>query len=77
MVRRFDALKKSGRSGELLEFFGNDNPKCPHCGVTSRIDDNEWYELYEEGMHEVTCPDCDLDFSVSTSVSYSFTTENQ
>jgi hypothetical protein len=41
------------------------------------VDRNEWWKLYEEGEHEVTCPHCDEDFSVSTRVSYSFSTDNQ
>ena len=77
MSEHLEALKKSQEEGEWLEFFGNDNPKCPHCGADCEISQNDWYSLYEEGEHEVTCPDCDRDFIVSTSVSYTFTTEHQ
>lgn len=78
MTERLEALKKSqGDDGDCCEFWGNDEPKCPHCGANCPVSENEWYELYEEGEHEVTCPDCDMDFIVSTNVSFSFTTQDQ
>lgn len=58
-------------------YWGADIPKCPHCGEVCDVSDNEWWRLYEEGEHEVTCPHCDGDFTVSTSVSYSFSTDEQ
>lgn len=73
MTEKYKALRK----GEWLDFWGNENPKCPHCGVTSDVGDNEWYKLYEEGEHEVTCPSCDEDFIVSTHVVHSFSTDEQ
>lgn len=71
------ALKRCAGALERLDFFANKNPKCPHCGEECSVSDNEWWHLYEEGEHEVTCPACDEDFTVSTSVSYSFSTDNQ
>lgn len=74
---RFAALDKAKDVMDRLEFFLNNEPKCPHCGHDCNVSDNEWWELYEEGEHEVTCPSCDQDFTVSTSVSYSFSTDSQ
>jgi transposase-like protein len=71
----FAALKAEPASS--LEFWGNKKPRCPHCGESHSVSENEWWRLYEEGEHEVTCPDCDGDFTVSTSVTYSFSTEQQ
>ncbi len=68
---------KALREGDWLDFWGKDNPKCPHCGVESDVSENDWWHLYEEGEHEVTCPSCDEDFTVSTRVSYSFSTDEQ
>ena len=51
--------------------------KCPHCGEVCDVGANDWWRLYEEGEHEVSCPHCDGDFSVSTRVSYSFSTDEQ
>ncbi|MDQ5978809.1 MAG: hypothetical protein QG602_1783 [Verrucomicrobiota bacterium] len=77
MTDRFAALRNAGDALGRLEFFANDNPKCPHCGCECSVSHNEWWNLYEEGEHEVTCPSCDQDFTVSTRVSYSFSTDNQ
>lgn len=75
--KRFAALDAAGDAMGRLEFFDNKEPVCPHCGHECNVSDNEWWELYEEGEHEVTCPSCDQDFTVSTHVSYSFSTDSQ
>ena len=72
---RFEALK--AEPGGSLEFWGNDEPKCPHCGKSIDVSDNDLWSIYQEGEHEVTCPHCDDDFTVATNVSYSFSTETQ
>lgn len=77
MTDKFAALKSCSDAMERLEFFSNDNPKCPHCGHECSVSENEWWKLYEEGEHDVTCPSCDDDFSVSTRVSYTFSTDRQ
>lgn len=46
--------------------------RCPKCGYHWDIWDGEYYEIANEGEHEVECPECDHKFEVSTSVSYSF-----
>jgi uncharacterized Zn-finger protein len=72
-----DPLQALKASRDTLEFWGNKQPKCPHCGADCDVNENEWWKLYEEGEHEVTCPHCDGDFTVSTMVSYSFSTDTQ
>jgi uncharacterized Zn-finger protein len=59
------------------DFRANKNPKCPHCGTDCAINDLEWWQLYEEGEHEVECPVCELEFTVSTAVQHSFSTDEQ
>lgn len=78
-MERFEALKKAKASGRHYpsDYWGNDNPRCPHCGTECSVSENEWWKLYEDGEHEVSCPHCDGDFSVSTRVSYSFSTDEQ
>lgn len=74
-MEKLKALKAAPHS---IEFWGNDNPRCPHCGNSQDISRHEWYHLYDDNdRHEVTCPDCDLDFSVKTIVKYSFCTDEQ
>ena len=46
--------------------------RCPHCRKLMDVSDSELYALYEAGEHEITCHGCDREFTVSTSVSFSF-----
>ena len=73
MDEKFKALK----SGDSMDFWGNTHPKCPHCGRECVVSDLEWYECYEEGEHEVVCPSCEGSFLVSTTVSHSYSTDDQ
>ena len=78
-TKRFAALKKAQESDRYLPegFWRSDEPKCPHCGGVCAVSENDWWKLYEEGEHEVSCPHCDEDFTVSTHVSHSFSTDEQ
>ena len=79
MSEPFAALKRAKEEEGYFPagFWSADQPKCPHCGEVCDIGRNDWWRLYEEGEHEVTCPHCDGDFTVSTRVSYSFSTDEQ
>ena len=46
--------------------------KCNHCKEEIDIQDNEFYQLYEEGTHEVECPKCDETIHINSIVNYSF-----
>lgn len=70
----FQALKASKDS---WEFASNRHPKCPHCGEFIKIDDHDLYPLYEEGRHEVDCPECGQEFVVQTNVRHTFSTDEQ
>ncbi|MCY1228223.1 hypothetical protein D9M72_405240 [compost metagenome] len=75
---KFKALKEDDVAiGGRMSFWGNKQPKCPHCGKEIDIGSNDWWRLYEEGCHEVECPECEEPFSVVTRVSYSFSTDSQ
>lgn len=78
-TEKFAALKRAREEDGIYpdEYWAASAPKCPHCGEVCSVSKNEWWKLYEEGEHEVTCPSCDGDFSVRTSVSYSFSTDEQ
>lgn len=68
---------KAGGGFGWLDFFGTDNPICPHCRHTRDISEVGSWHLYEEGEHEITCERCELDYTVSTRASYSFSTNEQ
>lgn len=46
--------------------------RCPKCRNTFSPQEDH-YDLYGDGEHQVTCCECDHGFEVSTRVSYSFT----
>ncbi len=46
--------------------------RCPKCGHSWNPRDNENYEIYEDGDHNVCCPECDHDFEIFTSVTFTF-----
>jgi hypothetical protein len=74
-----DQVKHLGalQGGDCLDFMANSNPKCPHCGHDCNVNDMEAWQLYEEGEHDLECPSCDGAFIVSTSVKFSFSTDEQ
>ena len=78
-MEKFAALKKAKEVDRHLPegYWGADQPKCPHCGAICGVGENDWWRLCEEGEHEVSCPHCDGDFSVTTRVSCSFNTDMQ
>jgi len=65
------------KAGDSIDFWRNDDPKCPHCGTVVSVSDNELWHLYEEGEHDIECGRCDLPFTVSTNVTFSFSTNEQ
>lgn len=79
MTELFAALRKAKEEERYYpsDFWRKDQPKCPHCGTDGDVSDIDWWRLCEEGEHEVTCPSCGEDFTVSTAVSYSFSTDTQ
>jgi DNA-directed RNA polymerase subunit RPC12/RpoP len=75
MIERLKALRASEEPD--LEFWGNDKPKCPHCGADVDIERHDLSSIYEEGEHVVDCPYCNLEFIVWTRISHTFSTEKQ
>lgn len=58
------------------DFRCNKFPKCPHCGYEYE-DFCDNYYILEDGDHEMNCYDCGYQFTVNTSVSYTFSTSEQ
>ena len=74
---KLQALNEARAAGDSLNFWGNNQPKCPHCGADYSIEDHEAWRMYEEGEHDAECGSCNAPFLVSTRVSYSFDTDTQ
>jgi uncharacterized CHY-type Zn-finger protein len=47
--------------------------RCPKCRHSMNASDSEKYDLYREGEHTTSCGVCGYDFTVSTNVSFTFT----
>lgn len=77
MTERLSAIKAARLACRELDFWGRDNPKCPHCGYDYDIQEREAWNLYEEGEHQIECPSCHLDYAVSVNVSFSYSTDEQ
>ena len=72
----FEALEKARAESNTRIFEREDNPRCPHCGKTYDIDENESHELYEEGVHEIECGDCGQEFTVSVHALFFYSTND-
>lgn len=60
-----------------LDYWGNDKPKCPHCGADFDVSrgDNALNLSYEDGGQTMfACASCDKDFCCVTHIKYSFST---
>lgn len=60
-----------------IEYWYNDNPKCPYCDYDIDINTYELWTLYEEGDHNIDCPNCDKSITVSANAKWSFSTDEQ
>ncbi len=62
--------------GQPFDTYSTDFVICPHCGyaIPTDLSYEDFPEIYEDGGHEITCPECDKDFILETSVSYSWET---
>lgn len=54
------------------ELHHDDHIRCPKCGRHWNVFDGESYELQADGEHDVTCPDCNHEFEIVTTVRCSF-----
>lgn len=64
---------------EEVDTFSSDYVICPYCGeaMDTCYGYEDFPELYEEGDHLVTCPNCDKEFVLETSISYYYETHKK
>lgn len=79
---RLEEAQKSVResvNGEDIDTYSMDYVICPYCGnaLCTDVSYSDFPEIYEEGDHKLTCPECDKDFILNTYVSYSYETERK
>lgn len=73
----FEALTLAKEQYESIHYFGNDNPKCPHCGEVYDIEEHEAYHLYHQGTEyaKIECDHCEMDFIVEVKHETTFDTD--
>ena len=76
-LERVQLSVKEAEPGEDPDTFSSDFVICPYCGhaLPNDLGYADFPEMYEEVDHKLTCPECDKDFRLTTSVSYSWETE--
>lgn len=74
--KNLEDVKKSILSGEATSTDCENDVICPWCGEVIE-GDCETSEFYEDGEHVFACPYCDEEFTLSTSVSYTYSTERE
>lgn len=74
--QEFKDFYEKAEEDEEFDTYSTDYVICPHCGYAIPTDFGyeDFPEAYEDGDHEITCPECDKNFILETSVSYSYET---
>jgi uncharacterized protein (DUF2225 family) len=69
---------KANQDKAHMDFWQNENVKCPHCGEEFNPGEHDMWELYDDDIdHDVDCPSCELEFKVRATAKYSFTTADE
>ena len=66
-------------NGDSWNFSNERNPRCPHCGETYDINENESWDLYgdDDTENDIECKSCEKPFRVYTRIEYRFCTDEQ
>ena len=72
----FDDFYEQAEDGEEFDTWSSDFVICPYCGYAIPTDFGyeDFPEIYEDGDHDLECPECEKTFVLETSVSYSWET---
>lgn len=75
----FDDFYKDAEEGETFDTYSTDFVICPYCGYAIPTDYGyeDFPEAYEDGDHEIDCPECKKTFVLETAVSYSWETKKK
>jgi hypothetical protein len=74
--RREREIKQQVENGEITGVDYEDAIYCPYCGLKHEADCED-DRFYVEGEHEFICDECEKEFLVDTSVSYSYSTSRK
>ena len=75
----FDDFYKDAEEGETFDTWSDEFVICPYCGyaIPTDLGYEDFPELYEDGGHDIDCPECEKSFVLETSVSYSWETKKK
>ncbi len=75
----FDEFYEEAEEGEEFDTFSDKYVICPYCGYAIPTDYGyeDFPEIYTEGDNDLTCPECEKDFVLETSVSYYYETKKK
>lgn len=75
----FDDFYKDAEEGETFDTWSDEFVICPHCGyaIPTDLGYEDFPEIYEDGDHEIDCPECEKTFVLETAVSYSWETKKK
>ena len=74
--KNLEDVKENILSGEATSTDCESDVICPWCGEAIE-GDCDTGEFYEDGTHVFDCPYCDKEFTLSTSVSYTYSTNRE
>lgn len=77
MEEHLKRQQKAIRDGEEdADTFSSDFVICPYCGnaLETCYGYEEFPEIYEDGDHEIECPECEKTFILETTISYYYET---
>ena len=60
-----------------IDYAYNNEPLCPFCDYSMDINASELFQLYEDGDHELNCPNCAKLVKVQSNVTFDFSTDEQ
>ena len=52
------------------KMYSKQEVRCPQCGNLQEIDGDD--EIYEEGQHTIYCDECDYEYEIGMSISYTY-----
>lgn len=75
-LERVQERVRAAEPDETPDTWSSDYVICPYCGeaMDTNVGYEDFPEIYEDGDHQVECPECGKVFTLETSVSYTWET---
>lgn len=75
----FDEFYEEAEEDEEFDTSSTEFVICPHCGyaIPTDLGYEDFPEIYEEGEHELDCPECEKKLILETQISYFYETRKE